>query len=42
MRTGAPRWRTPISFVKLDIGNPDKVPLNREVLLDNIAFNRAK
>ena len=36
-------WNDQISFVKLDIENPNKVPVNPgTVLLDNIAFNKAK
>jgi hypothetical protein len=34
-------WKNAISFVRLDIENPDKVPVNpRTVLLDNIAFKK--
>jgi hypothetical protein len=36
-------WKDQISFVKLDIEDPDKVPVNPgTVLLDNIAFKRGK
>jgi hypothetical protein len=36
-------WRDKISFVKLDIENPGKAPVNPgTVLLDNIAFEKAK
>ena len=36
-------WRDKISFVKLDLENPEKVPVNPgTVLNDDIAFTRAK
>jgi hypothetical protein len=35
-------WRDKISFVNVDVADPDKVPVNpRTVLLDDIAFKRA-
>jgi hypothetical protein len=35
-------WKDKISFVKLDLENPEKVPVNPgTVLLDNIAFKKA-
>jgi hypothetical protein len=36
-------WKDKISFVKLDLNDPEKVPVNPgTVLLDNIAFKKAK
>jgi hypothetical protein len=35
-------WKDRISFVKLDLASPEKVPVNPgTVLLDNITFKRA-